>query len=514
MANMLFANNANTTLASSLTNVATTMSVTSASAFPSPTGSQYFYCTLADAATQTTIEIVKVTAVSGTTFTITRGQDGTSGTAFATGDVVSLRLVRASLNDFPKLDENNTFSYAPTFNTALGVASGGTGVTSATGTGAGASVVLSQAPAINSPVITSYSTSTVPLKVCGLSGQITELFDVYTYNGGTLAFQINSSGAIATGTWNASVIGAAYGGTGEAGTLTGILYGNGTSAHTVATTAQLLNGIGTLPVANGGTGLTSLTSGYVPYGNGTGAFSSSSNFQFNGTNSLAVGGSFPNTVTNGIAVNNSSGTYPGYEIQIGGVTQFYINATNGASYIASTGTNPMAFYTNGSERMRLDSSGNLNIGQTSAVGKVNIFYTGTYGIFMNGPSGGSYPMVFQANGTGVGSIQTNGTITTYNTVSDYRLKQNVAPMTGALDKVAKLKPVTYSWKSNGLNGQGFIAHEIQEVVPDCVIGEKDAVDEKGNPIYQGMDTSFLVATLTAAIQELSTKFDAYVASHP
>ncbi len=112
---MLFANNCNTTLSGSLTNVATTMSVTSATGFPSPTGSQYFYCTLADAATQTTIEIVKVTAVSGTTFTIVRGQDGTSGTAFSSGAVVSLRLVRASLNDFPKLDETNSFSQNQTF---------------------------------------------------------------------------------------------------------------------------------------------------------------------------------------------------------------------------------------------------------------------------------------------------------------------------------------------------------------------------------------------------------------
>jgi hypothetical protein len=148
MANMLFANNANTTLASSLTSVATTMSVTSASAFPSPTGSQYFYCTLADAATQTTIEIVKVTAVSGTTFTIVRGQDGTSGTAFASGAVVSLRLVRASLNDFPKLDEANTFSQAQTFNTPIAVGSGGTGTATSFTTGsvvyAGASGVYNQ----------------------------------------------------------------------------------------------------------------------------------------------------------------------------------------------------------------------------------------------------------------------------------------------------------------------------------------------------------------------------------
>jgi hypothetical protein len=77
-------------------------------------------------------------------------------------------------------------------------------------------------------------------------------------------------------------------------------------------------------------------------------------------------------------------------------------------------------------------------------------------------------------------------------------------MTGALDVVSALKPVTYTWKVDGSEGQGFIAHELQEVVPDCVSGEKDAVDTEGNPQYQGIDTSFLVATLTAAIQEQQT----------
>ena len=74
-------------------------------------------------------------------------------------------------------------------------------------------------------------------------------------------------------------------------------------------------------------------------------------------------------------------------------------------------------------------------------------------------------------------------------------------MTGALAKVAQLNPVTYKWKLDGTEAQGFIAHELQAVVPDCVTGEKDAVDAEGNPKYQGIDTSFLVATLTAAIQE-------------
>ena len=74
-------------------------------------------------------------------------------------------------------------------------------------------------------------------------------------------------------------------------------------------------------------------------------------------------------------------------------------------------------------------------------------------------------------------------------------------MTGALSKVAALKPVTYKWKVDGSDGEGFIAHELAEVCPDAVLGKKDEVDANGKPVYQGIDTSFLVATLTAAIQE-------------
>jgi hypothetical protein len=74
-------------------------------------------------------------------------------------------------------------------------------------------------------------------------------------------------------------------------------------------------------------------------------------------------------------------------------------------------------------------------------------------------------------------------------------------MVGALAKVAALKPCTYKWKATGEADQGFIAHELAAVVPGCVTGQKDAVDAHGKPVYQGIDTSFLVATLTAAIQE-------------
>ena len=64
-----------------------------------------------------------------------------------------------------------------------------------------------------------------------------------------------------------------------------------------------------------------------------------------------------------------------------------------------------------------------------------------------------------------------------------------------------LKPCTYKWNADGSNGEGFIAHELAEVCPQAVTGEKDAVDADGKPKYQGIDVSFLVATLTAAIQE-------------
>jgi hypothetical protein len=91
-----------------------------------------------------------------------------------------------------------------------------------------------------------------------------------------------------------------------------------------------------------------------------------------------------------------------------------------------------------------------------------------------------------------------------NTSSDYRLKHNVQPMQNALAKVAALKPCTYKWIENDTDGEGFIAHELQEVCPHAVTGSKDAVDADGNIIPQGIDTSFLVATLTAAIQEQQT----------
>jgi hypothetical protein len=197
--------------------------------------------------------------------------------------------------------------------------------------------------------------------------------------------------------------------------------------------------------------------------------------------------------------------------------------------------NSMSFFTNGgNQRMILDNAGNLMIGTaTSRNQRLQVVApsgVGTLGLQVGANGNGGIDW-YNASGGYVASVIVNAGSVAYNTTSDYRLKENVSPMTGALAKVSALKPVTWSWKNTGEQAEGFIAHELAEVCPDAVSGQKDATkieqyeispavlatyDEEGNeltpavkavmgerevPVYQGIDTSFLVATLTAAIQE-------------
>ena len=260
--------------------------------------------------------------------------------------------------------------------------------------------------------------------------------------------------------------------------------------------------------------------------NGTTALSidTSQNATIVGTTTLnkdttvGTGAGSSGTVILGVKCESINGAFATVKIGRGAFSaygEYKWDATNDAAIWTNNGTNIMRIASNGAYILGTATSENgqnsisfSNSSDTSSYGKAMLFNT-QYNSTRNA-------VVFQYNSSGVGAIVTGTSSTSYNTSSDYRLKQDIAPMTGALDTVSALKPVTYKWKLDGSNGQGFIAHELQEVCPEAVSGVKDAVetytDEDGNEQTrikpQGIDTSFLVATLTAAIQELNAKVDA------
>jgi len=207
--------------------------------------------------------------------------------------------------------------------------------------------------------------------------------------------------------------------------------------------------------------------------------------------------------------------------------------------LSTKGTGAFYFWGNGygsNALMTIDQYSNLNLGYT-AESTVN-FQGMTAGAYVDvkhpssASSGYGYIRFFW-NGSIIGQIAQNGTsAVSYNTSSDYRLKENVAPMSGSIDRLKQLKPSTWSWTQDGSHGEGFLAHEAQTVVPEAVTGTKDAMrteeyeitpavlDDDGNivteavmgtrevPDYQGIDQSKLVPLLTAALQEAITKIEA------
>lgn len=106
----------------------------------------------------------------------------------------------------------------------------------------------------------------------------------------------------------------------------------------------------------------------------------------------------------------------------------------------------------------------------------------------------------------IGNITLNASTTAYNTSSDYRLKTNIEPLTNIWETFIQLNPVTFNFKSDlNTQVQGFIAHEVQDIVPLAVSGTKDAIDEYDNPIYQGIDATKLIPLLVAAVKDLKTE---------
>jgi hypothetical protein len=193
--------------------------------------------------------------------------------------------------------------------------------------------------------------------------------------------------------------------------------------------------------------------------------------------------------------------------------------SSGGILTFKTGTNGGGTTNIPTERMRIDSSGNFLVGRTTSSfsNTGTVLFTGGYAQIENTASdnlslrranGGVEIAFYTGTSTLSGTVSCSGSSTAYNTSSDYRLKNSVAPMTTGLATVSALKPVTYKWNADDSDGEGFIAHELQSVIPHAVTGEKDAVNEDGSIRPQGVDYSKIVVHLVAAIKELSAKNDA------
>jgi hypothetical protein len=172
------------------------------------------------------------------------------------------------------------------------------------------------------------------------------------------------------------------------------------------------------------------------------------------------------------------------------------------NHIWKTGTGASST-TDGTERMRINSSGNLLIAGTVDLDSSHIAIhhaTGKNGISFLAPNTSAHMALqfYNSSGGRVGYIQYSNTATTFSTSSDYRLKENITPIENGLERLNKLNPVKFDWKDKDTSSEGFIAHEAQEVFPDAVTGEKDGEE------MQGMDYGRITPLLVKAIQEQQT----------
>jgi hypothetical protein len=159
------------------------------------------------------------------------------------------------------------------------------------------------------------------------------------------------------------------------------------------------------------------------------------------------------------------------------------------------------FETGTTERMRITSGGQLMVNTTLGLGGTIVVANraSNYGISVfDAQNNGNLLQFFNSGAVVIGSITTNGTITLYNTSSDYRLKQDLKDYSGLL-LVNSIKTYDYEWKSDNTRMHGVLAHELQEIIPYAVNGKKDGEQ------MQGVDYSKLVPVLVKAIQELSEK---------
>jgi len=171
-------------------------------------------------------------------------------------------------------------------------------------------------------------------------------------------------------------------------------------------------------------------------------------------------------------------------------------------------TNTLRFDSNGSEAMRIESDGDLIQGTNSAGSDGRNLRLGSAMMSYRSGTADAYHLVFfNANGE-IGRIRTSGTTTAYNTSSDYRLKENEVAISDGITRLKQLKPYRFNFKTDAdTTVDGFFAHEVSNIVPEAIDGDKDATNEDGSIKPQAIDQSKLVPLLTSALQEAITKIE-------
>jgi hypothetical protein len=237
----------------------------------------------------------------------------------------------------------------------------------------------------------------------------------------------------------------------------------------------------------------------------------------NGSNELRM--TIDSTGAVGIGAEPSGGTALDVRndgvIQIINTDQIQLIASNGGSTLKNVSNNVFLFGTNNTERMRLTAGGDLLINTTSQVGSGNPRVSvdnGSDGVCIatsrSGTSSVAHMQFINGSGT-VGSISTSGSATAFNTSSDYRLKTSVESMTDATARLKQLNPVRFKFLADtSTTLDGFLAHEVQAIIPEAVTGTKDEVDADGNAVMQGIDQSKIVPLLVATIKELEARIAA------
>ena len=188
--------------------------------------------------------------------------------------------------------------------------------------------------------------------------------------------------------------------------------------------------------------------------------------------------------------------------------------TVNSEVVLTDGNNIIFRNSSSTERMRVTNNGNLAIGTTTEFARLHVTAQGdvtTPGLFEDTRTGSTSTtcIVIKRNGSNVGAINTTNTSTAYVTSSDHRLKDNVEDMINATTRLKQLKPKRFNFIADAdTTVDGFLAHEVQSVVPEAITGTHNEVDDDGNPIYQGIDQSKLVPLLVKTIQELEARITA------